>query len=483
MAISPIVDMTPFRFLPRSMLLCIVAGLGACANVGPDYHGAPAVDGTGTAAFARAPASMASSAPPAARWWQTLHDTQLDRLIALALADSPDIDAARARLREARAGLDAEQAAQRPGVSASALALGAQTAPGTDASRSLHYYTGSLLASWEVDLFGGRRRSVEAASADSEAVEADLADLQVSLSAQVAQRYIGLRLAQQQLRLLDDAARADRTALALTRQQRQQGVATEQALQNRVAQLAATEAAIEQSRGDLLVALDQLALLCGRPPAALDRALAAPAPLPALPAQLAIGDPTLLMQNRPDIRAAERRLAASQAQIGVHKADYFPKLTLYGGLSYGASNTSNLFDRASAALVGLPYLSWNVFDFGRTAAAVHQAEAGRDQALAQYRGKVLGALNDANTALSRFGQQRQAVSQLTAQVSAAEKQQQLQRALRQAGVASGIDLADSDKSLSGSRQQALAASAQLLDDYVLLQKSLGLGWQSATPAD
>lgn len=482
MAFFPIADMTSFRFLQRGALLCLVAGLGACTSVGPDYHGAPTVDGAGQR-FARAPASLAVSTPPPARWWQTLHDAQLDRLIALALADSPDIDAARARLREARAGLEAQQAALRPEVSASALAVGLQTAPGTDAGRSLHYYTGSLLASWELDLFGGGRRSVEAASADSQAVEADLADLQVSLSAQVAQSYIGLRLAQQQLRLLDDARSADDTALVLTRQRRQQGVATEQELQRRIAQRAATDAAREQTRGDLLVALDQLALLCGRAPAALDRELAAPAPLPVLPAQLAIGDPTLLMQNRPDIRAAERRLAASQAQIGVRKAGYFPKLTLYGGLAYGASNTASLFDRASASLVGLPYLSWNVLDFGRTAAAVQKAEAGRDEALAQYRGKVLKALNDANVALSRFGQQRQAVYQLETQVASAEKQRRLQQSLRQAGVASGIDLADSDKSLSGSRQQALAAAAQLLDDYVLLQKSLGLGWQTAAPGN
>jgi NodT family efflux transporter outer membrane factor (OMF) lipoprotein len=458
-------------------MLLAAAGLAACASVGPDYHGAPAMP-AGAGSYVRATADADRNAPLPAQWWKTLDDADLDQLIRQALADSPDLAAARARLREARAGLDSSQAQLLPTASASALGLGLETAPGTASSRTLHLYTTSFLASWEVDLFGGGRRGVEAAAADSQAAAADLADLQVALAAEVAQNYIQLRLHQQQLQQLDISRQADETALLLTEQRRSRGVATVQELQQRVGALAATVAQSAQAQGDILAALDQLALLCGRSPAALDEALAAPQPLPRLPATLAIGDPTQLLQNRPDIRAAERRLAASQAEIGVQKAGYFPKLTLMGGLAFAAENHSNLFDRSNASLLGLPYLSWNVLDFGRTAAAVDKAQAGRDEALAQYRGKVLTALNDANSALSRYGQQQQKVRQLDIQRDAAVQQLRMEQALRAAGAASEIDLADSRKAVSVSRQQTLAADAELLGDYVLLQKSLGLGWQS-----
>jgi outer membrane protein, multidrug efflux system len=453
-----------------------VAGLAACANVGPDYHGAPTVPAV-RGYFARAGSDADAHSPLPARWWENLGDARLDQLIGQALTDSPNIEAARARLRAARAGLQGQRAALRPSGSASTLDIGLQTAPGTSDSRTLHLYTTSFMASWEVDLFGSGRRSVEASQADSEAVAADLADLQVALAADVAQNYIRLREQQLRLQLLDTAQQAARTALDLTRQRQRQGVATEQDTQQRVGQLADATVRIEETRGDILQSLDQLALLCGQGAAALDGTLQTPEPLPTLPAALPIGDPTRLLQNRPDIRAAERRLAASQAQIGIKKADYFPKLTLMGGMAYAAQDRASLYERSSASIIGLPYLSWNIFDFGRTAAAVDKAESSRDEALAQYRGKVLQALDDANSALSRFGQQRQKVQQLETRLAATERQWQMTLALRRAGVASAIELAERSESLSDDRRQTLAARAELLGDYVLLQKSLGLGWQ------
>jgi len=474
----------------RSTSLALAAGalaatLGGCAAVGPDYAGAPAVASVAVQAphFAR-DASVAASAPAtpvAANWWRSLGDATLDGLVDQALRSSPTLHAAEARLRAARASLDQQEANRRPSGSASALGVGLWQGPGTDESSSAHLYSVGFDASWELDLFGGTRRAVESASAQAQAVRADLADAQVSLAAEVAQTYVALRSQQRQRALLQDTAALDAQGLVLMQQRFDRGVSPADDLEQRKAQGEATQASLADMDAQISASLDRLALLTGQASGALDAQLGASSPtLPALPQDVLIGDPAALLKRRPDIRAAERRLASSNAQIGQHKADYFPKISLLGDVGFASTQFSKLLSGDSLALIAVPYLSWNVLDFGRTAAAVRQAEAGRDEAVANYEAAVLGALQDANTSLARYGQQRQVLQRLLAQQASAGRTLGLAQQRRQAGVTSQLDLLDARRSDIDARLKALDGEAQLLKDFVALQKSLGLGWQAET---
>lgn len=460
--------------------------LAGCTTVGPDYQGAPAVaaDALRPSRFKRdeAPTDAPSAAAaPAAQWWRALGDPTLDGLVEQALDQSPTLQATEARLRSARAAFNAQEANGRPKGSASALGAGVWQGPGTDHESSLHLYSVGFDATWEIDLFGGTRRAVESAAAQAQAVQADLADAQVSLTAEVASTYVGLRAQQRRQAMLQDTAAFDAQALALVRQRRDQGVASADDVEQRGQQAEATQSSLADVGAEIVASLDRLALLTGQAPGALDARLADAAPvLPQAPERVAIGDPASLLQRRPDIRAAERRLAGRNAQIGQEKAKYFPKLSLLGNIGVAGTDPGKLLRTDSLALAAVPYLSWNLLDFGRTAAAVREAEAGRDEAVANYKAAVLAALQDANTSLARFGRQRQSVQHLLAQQGSTSRTLDLTRQRRQAGAASQIDLLDAQRRDTEARLKALDGETALLKDFVALQKSLGLGWDLPT---
>ncbi len=481
---------------PRHALTLAAAALAlAGCTVGPNYKGAPPAPSADT--FVRAPQTGVAVATPApAAWWQSLNDPQLDELIAAALAHNPDLHAAQARLREARAQLSQQRANALPKTSADLAAIrtrapdmnalsaltGANNANGGNSQAGtgpIQLYTASFDATWEIDLFGGTRRAIEAASAQAEAVDADLADTQVSIAAEVANAYVDLRDQQQRLALSQRTAELQQQQLDLTRQRRGRGVAADADIERLTTQVENTRASLIPLDAQVTESLDRLATLTGRAPGALDAQLSGANPaLPSLPASVPIGDPAALLKQRPDVRAAERRLASSNAQIGEHIADYFPKVTLLGDLGFSAGDPGHLFRKQNWTWVGAPYLQWNLFDFGRTRGAVRAAEASRDEAEANYTKAVLGALQDANTALSRYGHQRDHVVALDKVQTSAVHSATLMDQRYRAGVSSLIDLLDTQRDALSAQQNVIAGQAELIKDYVSLQKSLGLGWQS-----
>lgn len=473
----------PFRFsrlAPKVALSAIVLALAAC-TVGPDYHGAPnaAPQTLSTNAFKRMPAQGMSTEPGVAAWWTALGDPELDKLIDRALTHSPDIAAAQARLRQSRASLAQQDANALPKASASAAALRARRPDALPLSGSgpLQLYTAGFDASWEVDLFGGTRRAIEAASAQADAVQADLADAHVSLAAEVAQAYVDLRAQQQRGRIARRSAEYEQQILELTEQRRLRGVASESDVERSRTQVGTTRASIAPIDADLSESLDRLAVLCGSEPGALDAELAAPAPLPTLPQTVSVGDPSTLLRQRPDIRSAERKLASMNAEIGEHTADLFPKLTLYGDLGYSAADPGHLVRKSNMSWIGAPYLSWNVLDFGRVRSQIRGAEAQRDEAEATYRSTVLGALRDADTSLSRYGHQRENVAQLLGVEASANRSATLIEQRYRAGASSMIDWLDAERTQLSAQQNTVNGQAQLVKDFVSIQKSLGLGWQ------
>ncbi|WGS53327.1 efflux transporter outer membrane subunit [Paraburkholderia sp. D15] len=478
---------------PSCLALAAVALLSALTGctVGPDYHGAPPLaQGAGnTATFVRTPAAGTTATPAPSEWWLAFNDPQLNDLIAAAFAHNPDVDAAKARLRASRAQLQQQRANELPKLSGTVASvrmrepdlgsLGSSGGSGgSGGGGPLQLYTAGFDATWEIDLFGGTRRAIEAASADAQAVEADLADTRVSLAAEVAQAYIDLRDQQTRLALAQRQAETEQHMLTLTQQRRARGTAADVDVERLTTQVENTRGTLIPLDAQLTDSLDRLAVLTGRAPGALDQQLADVQPLPAMPATVAIGDPSTMMQQRPDIRAAERRLASSNAQIGEHVADFFPKLTLLGDIGFSAGDPGHLVRKSNFSWIGAPYLQWNALDFGRTLGSVHAAEASRDEAEAHYTKAVLGALQDANSSLSRYGHQREHVVTLQKVEASATHSATLMRQRYSAGVSTLIDLLDTQREEFTAQQNVVAGQAELLKDFVSLQKSLGIGWQA-----
>jgi NodT family efflux transporter outer membrane factor (OMF) lipoprotein len=429
-------------------------------------------------AFNRAPEDASSSQPSAASWWSELGDPELTVLIDAALADSPDVHAAEARLRQSRAALKEQKSNALPKSSASASYINAELPKSAFDLGDLNLYNLGFDATWEVDLFGGTRRAVQAASAESIAVEADLADARVQLAAEVAQAYVDLIDREARRDLARRTAELETRVLDLTEQRRGQEVASELDVERIRTQVENTRATIIPLDEQVTESLDQLAVLTGREPGSLDAELSATRPLPTLPATVAVGNPAALLRRRPDIRAAEFRLASQTAQIGEREADWFPKLTLFGDLGFSATSPGGLVRSDNFLALGIPYLQWNALDFGRTRARVNQAKAGRDEAEAKYRSTVLDALRDADAALSRYGHQRKYVVNLRAVETSAAKAPSLTEMRYRAGTSSALDWLEAERTRFSAEQDRVAGEAELIKDFVALQKSLGLGWQS-----
>lgn len=466
---------------PLLIPLLLPLGLVTACTVGPDYQGPPPLGGSGDQArqqFVRASDPAFETRPGLADWWKSLNDPLLNSLIADALAHSPNIDMAQARIREANARLDLQKAGRLPSVDGSAVYAHARLPDSLGLSSSeMDIYGLSATASWEPDLFGGTRRELQQSAATAQQRFDDLADAQVSLSARLASAYVSLREAQTRQRLNARSADLQQEALALTEQRFKAGTASALDVEQFQNQLDNIHAQTLPIKAEVDEYMDQIAVLSGKAPGSLDAQLADDKAVPMPPQQVPIGDPATLIAHRPDIRAAERALAASTAGIGVAQAQRLPQLKFNGVLGLGGTKASDMFDSDSLMAVLAPMLSWSFLDFGRGKAHVLQSEAQRDEADAQYRETVLEALQDAETSLSRFGHTRAQLAQLLRVEASAQRSVALNQQRLDAGTSTRIQQLGLERDQLTARSNVVAAQAQLTNDYIAVQKSLGLGWQ------
>ncbi len=472
-------------------LLFTFALLGACTT-GPDYAGPPRVASVGADGFLRAGSDVDSKAPLASDWWLLLGDPVLNDLEARALAGNPGVAAARARIDQARASLRQERANRLPSVAGQATTiqakipgLGLQNGPPsgtpgtpgqTEEEDTLSVYNVGLNANWEIDFAGGQERRIEAANAQAAASVANAEDAQVQLAAEVARAYVGLREAQSRLDLVEQQRELQQQTLELTYQRYTQGALALFPVGNANAELEMLKSQIAEATTDVAVLKDTLAVLTGEAPGSLDQLLSKDSAIPLPPTRVAVGDPAALIARRPDIRAAERTLAAANARIGVAEAARFPKLSFMGILGLGGTQPDDIFDLGNLSAIALPQLQWNLLDFGRTEASIDQAEAGREEALQRYREIVLRALQDAEQSLARFSQQRANVAALAQVKRQADTAAELNQRRYKAGAISQADLNTSLRQ----RQQATVdlnrSIAAMTNSWTGIQKSLGLGW-------
>ena len=462
-----------------ALLLLAFAPLGCL--VGPDF--APPAEPAPEAWRAPLSERLAADAPDdasLARWWDLLGDPVLGELERRAFAGSRELAIAEARLREARARRSGARAGLLPNSSASASAgrsHAERAMPETHES-----YDVGFDASWEIDLFGGLRRGVEAASAELAASDANLRAVRVSIAAEVAQAYADLRALQHRIALAEENVRAQSETLDLTRWRSEAGLTTSLDVEQARANLEQTRAALPQLRSALAASSARLAVLAGEPPGALDALFAELAPVPTPPARIAVGVPAEMLARRPDVARAERQLAAETARIGVTKAEALPRLSLTGSLGVDALAASNLFSAASYSSSVLGNLTQIVLDFGRVRATIRAQEAVRDAALAELEATLLEALEETENALVAFSQEEQRRDALIAAADAAGLAAQLARDQYAAGLVDFEAVLAAERALFTSQDQLAASEGEVASNLARLYKALGGGWQSgATP--
>jgi len=461
---------------PTATLACALALALAGCKVGPNYQGPPNIPAPAT--FHRADNATTPGEAPA-QWWTAFNDPELNRLIDASVAGSPNVEVAKARVREARASLRGKRADVLPNTGADAAVLRTKNFTsllGGGGGGSLDLYALGFDATWEIDLFGAKARAAEGAAAAAGASQADLANLYVTLTADVARAYIELRDAQQRLALTQHEVDIDSKLLELTRVRETGGTASDLDVERMTGQLDSTRANLAPLQASVSQWLDRLAVLTGQSPGALDEELAAVLPTPVPPERVAISDPAALLRRRPDIAVAERKLAQQTAAVGQNIAALFPKVNLLGEVGFASLSPGTLLNGSSFSYAVAPILQWTPWDFGRTRAKIDQARAARDEAEANYRQTVLTALEDAEESLSQYGQQRQSVIDLARVCDSAQRSGALTEIRLRGGRAANIDVLEADSRRIEAELNFQRALAQLSEDYVALQKSLGLAW-------
>lgn len=467
------------------LLLTPLASTGAALpSVGPDYQ-RPAVEAP--AAFRDAdafgPWKTAAPADTAVRgeWWRLFADPALDALESRALASNQDLRAAVARLEQARAAAGLSRSAAWPQVAIEPSLQREQTSTTTEnvVPRDLTTtYRAPLLASWELDLFGRVRRLTESARADAEASAATLEAVRLALTAEVAATYFGLQGLDRELGLLRDTTGLRRRALDLVAARLRSGAAGELDVVRAETELATAEAetaALTNRRSSLQTAL---AVLVGAPASEFELAPRSPIAAPVSPPAVPAGLPADLLERRPDIAAAERALAASNARIGVAKAAFFPAISLTGRAGFVSSEVDTLFNRDSRSWSIGPSLYLPIFQGGRNRANLERSRAAYEEAVALFRQRVLIAFREVQDALTAT---RLLADQAAAQdraLVAARRAASLAQTRYDAGFVSYLEVIDAQRTSLATERASTQLATQRLTTGVVLIKALGGGWSS-----
>jgi multidrug efflux system outer membrane protein len=468
------------------VLVCslILTALTGCA-VGPNYK-QPKMDVP--AQYRPTTTQTAGTEPLEVQWWRTFNDPLLNQYIVMAWEDNLDIQVAAARVREARALRRVSSSAYWPDVRASGAY--SRSKSGGDFNGNLNnngggerdLYQAGFDAIWELDVFGGIRRSVEAATADIQSAEANLQNTLITLYGEVARNYIELRGFQRQIEIAEDNVRAQRETLELTQTRYKAGLTSDLDVARAEAQVASTLSQIPELEISARAAGHRLGVLLGREPSALLDELDQPQRIPQPPPAVPVGIPTELLRRRPDIRAAERALAAETARIGVATADLFPRFTLTGDLTWSASQFKNIFNSSSLGWSAGPGVSWSVFNAGRVRGQIAAQEARTDAAVADYKRTVLLALEEVQNALVAFQNDQIRRATLMQAVEANQRAVNLSQQLYQRGLADFLNVLQAQFNLFASQTALVRSDAQVSADIVALFKSLGGGWEETPTA-
>ncbi|PQV47644.1 efflux transporter outer membrane subunit [Paraburkholderia sp. BL21I4N1] len=471
----------------RPILLLISAAVLSACTVGPDYHrpDAPLAQSYMT----QRPSAKAAAVSPAdlSAWWEGFDDPLLTRYVSLALAQNLDLAQAVARIDQARASVGTATAALLPSATASASAARAYQSIDTPVGQLLNAtpdykrwgseYETNLEAGWEIDIFGGLRRQREAALADYSATRAAAVATRLAVAAQTADIYVTVRGLQTRLDIANRQVKTQEELLADVQLLYSKGAAADYQVQQAQGTLDQVRATVPVLNAGLDAALNALDVMLGSPPGTHRAELLTSAPIPAAPPIADMGTPADLLQRRPDLIAAERHLAASNARIGAAMSEYYPTVSLNAFLgSATAAGAGTLFTGGASQMAGLVGLRWRLFDFARINADVNEAKGADAQALAGYRQAVLRATEDVESSLSSLVNRELQATTLSHAESSLSKARDSSMAAYRGGAASFIDVLHADETLLQASDARAQAQTETARAAIATFKALGGGW-------
>jgi outer membrane protein, multidrug efflux system len=458
-----------------SMAMVILTG---CVTVGPDY--APPITSTpptwhsqlegGLTAEETTPQTLAA-------WWTTLNDPELSSLIGRAASGNIDLKKAQARVREARARRGIAEAGLFPTLDAASSATWSRSSEDAGTGKSSDLYAASFDAAWELDIFGGVRRSVEAAEADLQASQENLRNVLVSLLAEVALNYLDVRTYQVRLTVAEANLESQSETYQLTQWRYEAGLSDELAVQQARYNFENTRSQMPILRTGLEAAMNRVAVLLGEQPGKVHAELEQRESIPVPPLNVAVGVPADALRRRPDVRKAERELAAQTARIGVATADLYPKLSLSGSIGLETLSLNNP-SSGSVILSGGPQITWAIFRGGAIRQNIEVQSALQEQALIQYEAAILAALEEVENALVAYAEVQQRRHSLSEATQAAKNAVELAQHKYQAGLSDFTNVLDAQRSLLSFQEQLAQSKGNVTSNLVRLYKALGGGWTS-----
>ncbi|MBA5638802.1 efflux transporter outer membrane subunit [Duganella sp. LX20W] len=462
--------------LCTGVALLTLSGCTAFKQVPPPPAPAPFVPPAGWSGAAGMPGMAAASDATTARvklvdWWQHFHDPVLDRLIGQALDANTSVAVARATLLQARATRDTAAAGLGTTVSVSASAQRSKT----DGANAANNYAAGFDASWEPDVFGRNGYALAAGEATVRASEVSLADVRVTVAAEVARNYIDLRGAQARLAIARDNVASQEATMQITDWRVQAGLLTSLEQQQALSSTELAKAQLPLMEISVAQLTHSLAVLCGQAPATLDAILAASAPIPEGEADLALSLPADTLRQRPDVRAAEFQVRAAMARVGQADAARYPSFRLEGSIGLHGLGIGGTGSTILRALLGS--VSGNAFDGGASVAQLKLEQGALAQSHAAYRATVLAALQDVEDALSALAGDRRRLEHLRSAASAANNAALLARQRYASGLVDFQTVLETQRTLYSAQDSVAATSVSLSDDLVRLYKALGGGWQ------
>ncbi len=471
------------RILLWGLFVATVMHLSGCAPVGPNYT-SPEMSVTSGwhSQLKRGLTSEQVQSETLASWWTTLNDAELSGLIERAVQGNLDLKSARSRVRQARAQRGIAVADMFPSLNFTGSKKWTRTSETTGSKETTHMYSTDFDAGWEIDIFGGVRRSIESADASLQSSKEDLRDVMVTLISEVALNYIDVRTYQARIAVVNENLKSQQETYDLISWRNQAGLSDDLALQQALYNLESTRAEIPDLNTGLEGAMNRIAVLLGEQPGNVHSELEPDGTIPVSLPTVAIGVPADVLRRRPDIRKAERDLAAQTAKVGVATADLYPKLSLSGSIGVEAVSSSrlgkNLANSNNWTLMGGPQISWAIFDAGAIRQNIKVQSELQEQALIDYESAVLGAVEEVENAIVAYANEQDKMENLDKATQAAQKAVVLAKQEYEAGLTDFSDVLDAQRSLLSFQNQLAQSRGNVTVNLIKLYKVLGGGWTS-----
>ncbi len=462
-------------------VIFMIVTLAGCTTVGPNYiRPETSLSTTWHSELKSGLTDGEMNLQTQAEWWSTLNDPDLTSLIDRAIKKNLSLHEAMARVREARARRGITNADLFPTLDASGSAKWSR---GSEAKETSEFYSASIDSSWEFDIFGGKRRSLEASQADLEAKQEDLHDVLVSLLAEVALNYVEVRTFQRRIAVAEANLAVQNETCRLTLWRYQAGLSDELAVQQARYNLESTRSLIPTLRIGIENAMNRIAVLLGEQAGKVHEELKKTTGIPTAPLQIAVGVPADILRQRPDVRRSERELAAQTARVGVAMADLYPKLSLSGFVGLEALSLNGLFSSATKTTSGGSLITWPIFRGGAILQNIEVKSALQEQALIKYEAAVLKALEEVENALVAYAEEQNRRYALQEAENASMKAAELAQQKYEAGLTDFNNVIEAQRSLLAFQDQLAQSNGAVISNLVRLYKALGGGWKSIYPDD